>query len=88
MNPVEFLLFKMSFEWRFSEISGKRTHAKNIKVGGHKDSFHRHWLATDCEFDERPTPQVRRDQRKYCKRQGIQIIYKTDPLYFHLEPDI
>jgi hypothetical protein len=92
MNPIEFLLFKISFDtrWPFSEISGKRTPSRNIFVGGHPDSFHLHWLASDCEFDleQKPDVRMRAQQKKYCKRQGVQIIHRPDTRYFHIEPDI
>lgn len=90
MTPHQFLDFKMGFDarWPFSEISGKRTPRHNKAVGGHKDSFHQHWIAVDIQLDDDPTQTTQVEQRRYCKRQGMQIIYKSDPMYVHLEPNI
>ena len=39
--------------YRGSVISWGRSKERNHAVGGHKDSFHLHWLAADVVFDNK-----------------------------------
>lgn len=53
-----------------SVISWGRSKARNTRVGGHEDSFHLMWLATDVVFDKvEDVPRA----RKFYKRMGLHV---------------
>lgn len=73
----------LAFIYQFSVTSWGRTAKYNThpRVGGIPTSFHRLWLAVDCEPDGPvDAAALERDARKL----GLQVVVEED--HFHLEP--
>jgi len=64
-----------------SVISWGRSPKRNTMVGGHKDSFHMSWLATDIVFDDILGMD---SATKFYQRMGLHT-KKNGPLTLHVQ---
>jgi len=82
MTPIDFFSILMALDtmYPFSVTGGKRTKARNAKVGGDPNSRHLLWFATDIVLDD---PTTTKAFLAEAKRQGLIALEEAD--HIHLQ---
>jgi len=78
MTPLDFHSRLMAFcdALGGSQTSGKRTAARNARVGGVEHSKHQIWLAADVAYDDPKPSEARR--LMVAKQLGLQCLIESD----------